>query len=124
MMHYHGFIEGGIVLREVIDLIPNTEVRFFVVDTMIFSLKKDDKKYRFAQEVCTKLKHKNLKFYSLDIATTAENKEIVIEIGDGQVSDHVGWNINDFIQVLSHLALYNPESSAKQACFSSTMFSQ
>lgn len=103
MVYYRGFIEGGIVLREVVDLMPNSEVRFFVKYNVIFSPKVDDKKYQIAQVVCDKIKNKNLKFYSIDIATTTEGKDIVIEIGDGQVSDYVGWNLKDFIKVLSCL---------------------
>ncbi len=63
MMHYRGYIEGGIILREVVNLIPDSEVRFFVMHNTIFSPKKDSNKYQIAEEVYAKLKHKDLKFY-------------------------------------------------------------
>lgn len=104
MKHFRGFIEGGIVLREVVDLIPNSEVRFFVVNNVSYSPVEDSDKYNLVQEIVKRLIHKNLKFYSIDIATTASGKSILIEIGDGQVSDYVGWNLEKFISVLSKIA--------------------
>ncbi len=97
-------IEGGIVLREVVELIPHSEVRFFAIHNNLFSPVSSPQKYALAYEVMQKLQHKNLIFYSIDIATTSEGRELVIEIGDGQVSDYVGWHLNDFIPVLCQLA--------------------
>jgi hypothetical protein len=45
--------------------------------------------------------NKNLAFYSVDIANNSSGKPIVIEIGDGQVSDYVGWDLPDFVKVLA-----------------------
>ncbi len=105
MKFYRGSIEGGIVLREVVSLKPSSETRFFVAKNKIFSPKEvTSKEYSLAEEVVKKLEHKNLAFYSIDIATTIEEKPLVIEIGDGQVSDYVGWELNDFLAILCHLA--------------------
>lgn len=102
MKYYRGTIEGGIVLRNFINIKPNSETRFFVINNTIFSPIKNTDKYPFVEKVVNQLKLKNLKFYSVDIATTQDDTNIVIEIGDGQVSDYVGWNIKDFIQALSY----------------------
>jgi hypothetical protein len=103
MKFYRGAIEGGIVLREVVELIPDSETRFFVVNGKIFSPKKDIVQYKLVENVVLNMEHKNLPFYSVDVATKKDGNEIVIEIGDGQVSDYVGWSLDDFIKVLSYL---------------------
>ncbi len=64
----------------------------------------DDNKYCLVHQVVNKLDHKNLDFYSVDIATKRNGNDIVIEIGDGQVSDYVGWSLQNFIKVLCYLA--------------------
>ena len=50
------------------------------------------------------MEHKNLKFYSIDVALAKNGKAMLIEIGDGQVSDYVGWPIVNFIEVLSYIS--------------------
>lgn len=103
MKRYRGHIEGGIVLREVVDLKPDSEMRFFVVKNMIFSPIENPEKLDLVKEAIQKLAHKNMIFYSVDVATTHDGRDIIIEIGDGQVSDHTGWDLNDFIKVLKYL---------------------
>jgi hypothetical protein len=103
MEKYRGHIEGGIVLREVVDLKPDSEMRFFVVKDTIFSPVVDRSKHLLVEEAVQKLAYKNMKFYSVDVATTRDERNIVIEIGDGQVSDYVGWHLKDFIMVLKYL---------------------
>jgi hypothetical protein len=103
MKKYRGFIEGGIVLREVVDLKPGSEMRFFVVKNTIFSPADDHDKFCLVEKAVQKLAHKNMKFYSVDVAVTHDGRNIVIEIGDGQVSDYVGWKLDDFIEVLKNV---------------------
>lgn len=106
MKFYRGAIEGGIVLRQVVNFKPDSEIRFFVVNSTIFSPKKhiDSDMYALVEQVVKQLDRKKLKFYTVDVATTQEGKNIVIEIGDGQVSDYVGWELKDFVKVLNYLA--------------------
>lgn len=93
---YRGDIEGGICLRDVVDLKEETEQRLFVVNGKVFS---NDNIYPdYINDVVSILNPK--KFYSLDIVDTKENKNIIIEIGDAQVSDIKKWNLNNFIKVL------------------------
>jgi ATP-grasp domain-containing protein len=104
MKKYRGAIEGGIVLRVVVDFKPDSEIRFFIVKNTIFSpVVVGHDKYCLVEEAVQKLAHKNMKFYSVDVATTCDGRNIIIEIGDGQVSDYVGWHLNDFIMVLKYL---------------------
>lgn len=104
MKFYRGTIEGGIVLRKLVTLKPDSEVRFFVAHNTVFSPCHNQVQYARAQKVATKLAYKNLPFYSVDIATLENGTNIVIEVGDGQVSDYVGWDLKNFMRVLQHLA--------------------
>jgi hypothetical protein len=38
-------------------------------------------------------------FFSVDIARRADGVERIVEIGDGQVSDLVGWSVERFIDI-------------------------
>lgn len=105
MKHYRGTIEGGIVLRDVVDFKENTEKRFFIVNHKIFSPNAviDSERHVLVAQAVTLLRLKNLAFYTVDVAATREGKNLIIEIGDGQVSDYVGWAVADFVKVLSVL---------------------
>ena len=104
MRHFKGTIEGGLVIRKVVDLIPCSETRYFVLHNTIHCPIDDACKYEIVKKVVEKLMHKNLKFYSVDVASTSAGEPIVVEIGDGQVSDYVGWNIKNFASILTILS--------------------
>ena len=114
MRHFKGTIEGGLVLRQVIDLIPHSETRYFVLNHIIYCPIVDRGKYEFVKKVVDKLKHKNLQFYSVDVAVTSAHNLVVVEIGDGQVSDYVGWDVENFVLVLAHFNYRNESVSTQQ----------
>lgn len=103
MKKYRGFIEGGIVLREPQELLPETETRFFVLKNKIFN--KDEmvspEMQELAQAVVSKVN--NLQFFSIDLVKDSSNKIWLVEIGDGQVSDSVGWNQEKFINIFKSI---------------------
>jgi hypothetical protein len=51
-------------------------------------------------ECCGRIPHP---FFSVDVVKTKNAKDRIVEIGDGQVSDYVGWNLNRFVDVLQQL---------------------
>lgn len=106
MLKFRGYIEGGIVLREVKDLNTATESRFFVLNSEVFY--KNDlvepQMLEMAQEISQKT---NLFFYSIDIAKDNKNHLWLIEIGDGQVSDCVGWEVKKFVDIFEKLKIKN-----------------
>lgn len=105
MKFYRGIIEGGVVLREVVNIQPNSEVRFFVARNKMFTpTVKDCDKYKLVENVVEKLGHKKLNFYSVDVANISNGDIKVIELGDGQVSDYPGWSLNNFITILKWLS--------------------
>jgi hypothetical protein len=38
-------------------------------------------------------------FFSVDVARRSDGVERIIEIGDGQVSDLVGWSVERFVDI-------------------------
>jgi hypothetical protein len=94
--YYRGSIEGGVSLRKVEDFIDDTEVRYFVLDSVVYS---PNGKFH---EITKKINsiHKE-KFFSLDIILDTSGKEWIVEIGDGQVSDLAGkgWDTKDFVEI-------------------------
>lgn len=84
MIKTRGEIEGSLVLRKVVKLKPNSERRFFSLNGTILGPPEseiDDFFYNI-QDLLPK-KH----FVSIDIAKLQNGEKILIEIGDGQVSD-------------------------------------
>lgn len=110
MKHYRGYIEGGIILRQVVDLDATTETRFFVLNNQIFSNDNEPIKLPVVEKAVQALADKNLFFYSVDVVLDKNNKPWLIEIGDGQVSDYVGWEIDKFTQIFHSL---QPKKSYK-----------
>jgi len=101
---FKGFIEKGIVFRKVKDIEPDSETRFFVLNGKIFSPVDNEDMYYIADKVSHK--HDAL-FYTIDIARNSVGELFVVEIGDGQVSDTVGWNIENFVEMFKG---FNPET--------------
>ncbi len=114
MIHFKGSLEGGLVFRQYIDLAPHSEHRFFVFNQQLHSSLSDlsidplNLPLTGILAMAYQIKEKiNLPFYSIDIALTKNLKPVLIEIGDGQVSDYVGWDIHNFIQIFQTKTLQN-----------------
>lgn len=104
MKKFKGFIEGGLVLREVHDFIEKSEKRIFVFNNNIHSnISLNDVETYVVSQVVNQLKDKNLLFYSLDIIKDKSDKVWLVEIGDGQVSDYVGWNLENFVKIFTSI---------------------
>lgn len=98
MEKYRGTIEGGICVRQWEDFLPHSEIRYFVING----------KYH-GQEQMFDLRHMSLleivsrdipsPFYSVDIALRDDGVARIVEIGDGQVSDLVGWTPERFAEI-------------------------
>ena len=105
MRKYRGTIEGGICVRKFEEYIPQTEIRFFVVNGIPYGPKGidpnikiivDNEYYKLAAEVARRIR---VPFFSVDIALREDLVPRVIECGDGQVSDLVGWTPEEFAQI-------------------------
>lgn len=95
MQKFRGQIEGGLCVRRIEDFLPETEKRFFVLNNKPYA--PDDEEIPEIVRRCAERVH--LPFYSLDIIQRRDGVWRVVEIGDGQVSDLVGWSVNRFVEL-------------------------
>jgi hypothetical protein len=93
MREYRGEIEGGICVRRVEDFVPDSEQRYFVLHGVCYASSGEtpipDQVQKCAERVPSK-------FFSVDVALRGDGALRVVEIGDGQVSDLVGWSAAAF----------------------------
>lgn len=95
MEKFRGQIEGGICVRRIEDFLPETEQRFFVLNSIPYAA--DGQPVPELVRLCAERVH--LPFYSVDIIQRKDGVWRVVEIGDGQVSDLVGWTVERFVEM-------------------------
>ena len=95
LVKYRGKIEGGLCVRE---LMPVTEEhRVFVRDGEFYVRLPIPRDYL---DLVMQVRKRILApFYSIDLGINRYGKAIVVEIGDGQVSDIVGWTPESFTKI-------------------------
>jgi hypothetical protein len=89
MKRYRGEIEGGICIRQVEAFAPDTETRYFVIKGQPFAA---DRSATIPEVVRACAQRIPSKFFSVDVVERLDGVLRVVEIGDGQVSDLVGWS--------------------------------
>lgn len=89
MREYRGEIEGGICVRRVEELMPDSERRYFLLFGVGYAATPCDTVPDIVQKCAERLPSK---FFSVDVARRADGQLRVIEVGDGQVSDLLGWS--------------------------------
>jgi len=95
MQRFRGTIEGGFCIRRVEAFLPETERRYFVIDGVPHAA--SDSVPPVVSECAKRL---TSRFYSVDVIQRTDGRMRVVEIGDGQVSDLVGWTPAAFAKVL------------------------
>lgn len=95
MREFRPEIEGGVCLRQVESFEPETECRFFVVHGVGHS--PDGRP--IPEPVTAAAKRIASPFFSVDTAMTTSGHCRIVELGDGQVSDLVGWSAERFSQI-------------------------
>jgi hypothetical protein len=98
MRRFRGAVEGGFCVRRIEPFLPQTERRYFVVNGIPHAAA--GKVPPIVHECANRLQ---TRFYSLDVVQRQDGKFRVVEVGDGQVSDLVGWPPEKFANVLTHL---------------------
>jgi len=96
MIRVRGSLEGGLIVRKHVKIVH--EVRFFFFKGMLLcpdDVPFTDEMKSFARRVVSKLKTYT-NFCSIDIGTTYQGETLLVEIGDGQVSDLLGFS-NEYI---------------------------
>jgi hypothetical protein len=98
MREYRGEIEGGICVRQVEDFVSDSEQRYFVLNGEAHAA--DGSAIPPIVEQCA-LRIPS-PFFSVDIIRRADGQLRLVEVGDGQVSDLVGWTEEAFASIWSH----------------------
>ena len=96
MEKFRGTIEGGICVRKVESFLPETEKRYFVIDGIAYASNPKDTIPDCVYECAHRIKSR---FFSVDAVQTVSHHERVVEIGDGQVSDILGWDAARFAEI-------------------------
>ena len=97
MKKFRGTIEGGFCVRRVEDFVATTERRYFVLNGTPHAA--TGSVPDVVKECARRLKQR---FYSIDVIERADGESRIVEVGDGQVSDLVGWDTNTFAGILKH----------------------
>jgi len=96
MRRFRGVIEGGFCVRRIENFLPDTERRYFVLDGVPHAPTGDVPP--IVHECAKRLRSRS---YSVDIVQRADGQPRLVEVGDGQVSDLVGWTPERFASILA-----------------------
>ncbi len=91
MRKFRGTIEGGVCVRRFESFVPGSEKRYFVVRGVAHAVEGDVP--AIVHDVANRL---HSPFFSVDVAEREDGEPRVVEVGDGQVSDLVGWSASRF----------------------------
>ena len=97
-MKYRVFIEGGLSIRRVEDFIAGSKQRYFVLNRTPYAA---DPGAAIPKSVVFCADAIPSPFFNVDVARREDGVEHVVEIGDGQVSDLVGWSVEQFVEIWS-----------------------
>jgi hypothetical protein len=109
MREYRGEIEGGICVRRVEEFMPDSERRYFVLLGAGYGATAGDAVPEIVQKCAQRLPSR---FFSVDVARRADGQLRVVEVGDGQVSDLVGWSPEAFAEMWLRLTSGCQQSGA------------
>jgi hypothetical protein len=94
MQKFRGLIEGGVCVRRFEEFVSGSERRYFVIggEAHAASGSIPELVHECARRI-------NSHFFSVDVAERVDSLLRVVEIGDGQVSDLVGWEPDLFAEL-------------------------
>lgn len=96
MREFRGVIEGGLCVRRVEAFEPGSETRYFVVNGVAFATNPG---MPIPDAVTVAAERVPSPFFSVDVAERSDGVPRIVEIGDGQVSDLVGWTPEGFVRI-------------------------
>lgn len=95
MMEYRDELEGGICIRRIEAFVPESERRYFILNGVAYSPDGGT----IPVPVHAASERIESQFFTVDVAVTTDNRYRIVEIGDGQVSDLVGWSAQHFAEI-------------------------
>lgn len=96
MREYRGRIEGGICVRQVEDFVTESERRYFVLRGVVYSASDAEPVPEVVRQCAERIPSP---FFSVDMISRSDGRLRVVEVGDGQVSDLVGWSPTTFAEM-------------------------
>ena len=99
MLKFRGKIEGGFCVRRIEEFIPESEQRYFVLNGKANSAAGS---VHPIVEQCAQRIHSP--FFSVDVVQREDGVSRIVEVGDGQVSDLVGWTPDQFVSIFTSVA--------------------
>jgi hypothetical protein len=93
MERFRGEIEGGLCVRRVEPFMTESERRYFVLDQQAFG-SDGEPVPDVVRQVASRIPSP---FFSVDVIRRDDGVLRVVEVGDGQVSDLVGWSAAAFV---------------------------
>jgi hypothetical protein len=93
MREYRGRIEGGICVRRLEEFEPESERRYFVLRGVGYASTDSEPIPQVVRQCAERVPSP---FFSVDVARRRDGELRVVELGDGQVSDLVGWSPESF----------------------------
>ena len=99
MEKFRGQVEGGICVRRLEAIDETSERRYFVVRGEAYSSESEEP-LPIVRECAKRL---NSAFFSVDVVMRSDGELRVIEVGDGQVSDLVGWSAERFASLWQNI---------------------
>ena len=96
MRRFRGTIEGGFCIRRIEEFLPQTERRYFIVDGTPYA-----ETGAVPEIIFECVKRLASRFFSVDVVRRSDGQERIVEVGDGQVSDLVGWTPDRFASILA-----------------------
>jgi len=96
MRRFRGNIEGGVCFRRIEDFEPDSEQRYFVLDGVPHASEREATIPDLVFEAAARIESP---FISIDVARRTDGMLRIVEIGDGQVSDLVGWTAERFAEL-------------------------
>ncbi len=103
MRRCRGTIEGGLCVRRLVEMAPGDEIRCFVAGGA--ALAPAGEPPPIVLEVARRI---DSPFFSVDVARLSDGARIVIDLGDGQVSEPTDWDLARFVAVLERVAAGPP----------------
>jgi hypothetical protein len=96
MTKFRGEIEGGLCIRRVEEFQSETEKRYFIIFGKAFASDPEETIPDIVLECAKRIKSS---FISIDVIVRADGIQRIVEVGDGQVSDIVGWSPERFASI-------------------------
>lgn len=94
MERFRGSIEGGLCVRRFEEYEPDSETRYFVYRGVPHAPKGDIPE--LVRQCATRIPSP---FFSVDVIKRSDGQLRIVEVGDGQVSDVVGWDVDSFAKI-------------------------